>query len=55
MADTEEPPAARLAKLRQAVETLAPHEIKRAGTLLREGATLLAAQCNAALLMVKWY
>lgn len=42
-------PAARLATLRTAVESCAPHEIKRAGILLREGATLLATQRNAAL------
>ena len=45
----ETPPAARLAALRSAVENCAPHEIKKAGQLLREGADLLSSERSDAL------
>jgi hypothetical protein len=45
----ETPPAARLAALRSEVEACAPHEIKKVGALLRQGADLLAAEQNEAL------
>ena len=47
MAETT--PASRLAALREAVEACAPHEIKKVGALLREGAQILSDERSDAL------